>query len=250
MNPFERWDDWEWEKAIQELGREREGRSRTGNKRPSRSRRGAANDLLKNWSLFQKRTLLSVFLFLTVFFAGSGTDYVAKAVRAAYHQGMNAGSYYSALNEMARQAIGLGGLSSKATPVDVLMQGQFLPPLSGPVVAGFGLKGSDGKTHEGIDVESALGVKVISPYDGLVTFVGDDPQLGKIVRLDFRNGWTAVLGNLGEVFVQENELVLKGNLIGTVGLSAPLKKPWLHFELHHNDQAVDPLPYLLPSESS
>lgn len=249
MNPFERWDDWEWEKAIQELERERGGRPPVGGKRPYR-RKTSKQDWLKSWSLLQKRTLLSALLFLTLFFSANGEDPAARAVRAVYDQGMGSGSYFAAMNEMAREAIGLGGLPSPALPVDVDMQGKFLPPLSGPVVAEFGIKNKEGQVHNGIDVQSSLGTKVVAPYDGVVTFVGEDPQLGKIITMDFGDGWTATLGNLGEVFIEENEVVLKGSPVGTVGLSAPLKQPWLHLELRKDGQAVDPLPYLNSSQTS
>ena len=137
------------------------------------------------------------------------------------------------------------------------MKGQFVPPVSGKVVAAFGATGEGGSNavgsvHNGIDVdpgEKALGTKVVSPAAGVVTIVGEDSQLGKIVKLDFGDGWTSVLGNLGDITVKQGQRVEKGSAIATVGLSAPLKKPWLHFELRKDNVPVDPLPYLTPSKS-
>ena len=86
---------------------------------------------------------------------------------------------------------------------------------------------------------------VVSPADGVVTLVGEDPQLGKIAKVDFGNGWTTILGNLGDISVQKGQRVQKGETLGSVGLSAPLKKPWLHFELRKDNQPVNPIPYLI-----
>jgi murein DD-endopeptidase MepM/ murein hydrolase activator NlpD len=137
------------------------------------------------------------------------------------------------------------------------MKGQFLPPISGKVVAAFGDVGEGGNNakgsiHNGIDVEPvehALGAQVVSPAAGVVTTVGEDSQLGKIVKVDFGDGWTTVLGNFGDISVVKGQQIEKGSVLGTVGLSAPLKKPWLHFELRKNNVPVNPLPYLTPSQS-
>ena len=98
-------------------------------------------------------------------------------------------------------------------------------------------------------LQNALGSPVVSPAAGVVTTVGQDAQLGKIIKLDFGDGWTSVLGNFGDISVVKGQKVTKGSALGTVGLSAPIKKPWLHFELRKDNVPVNPLPYLtlLPS---
>jgi len=258
MNPFERWDDWEWERAIHEVGKE-QGRGKSaprfnqppGRKRPERSDLG---NFLKHWNGTQKRTMVAALLFLLVFFSANGSDGVSLAIHSIYRSAMDSGNFYEALNGMAKDALSLGGVGSTSVPVEAKMKGQFLAPISGAVVAGFGEKG-DGRTnaldsiHNGIDVASALGIPVVSPAAGVVTLIGEDPQLGRIVKIDFGDGWTTVLGNLGDISVQKGQRIEKGEVLGTVGLSAPLKKPWLHFELRKNNQPVDPLPYLIPSKS-
>lgn len=254
MNPFERWDDWEWERAIQEVGKERgRGKSPRLNhesgryRNPSNSGRGG---LLKHWNGTQKRAVVAATLFLLVFFSANGSDQVSLAVHSIYRSAVNSDNFYEAMNGMAKDALSIGGVSSKGVPVDAKMIGQFLPPLSGQVMAEFGAKG-DGRTnalgtvHNGIDVGSSLGTPVVSPAAGVVTLVGEDPQLGKIVKVDLGNGWTTVLGNLGDISVQKGQRVQKGEILGKVGLSAPLKKPWLHFELRKDYQPVNPIPYLI-----
>lgn len=250
MNPFERWDDWEWERAIQEVGKE-QGRGKSMprynqyNHHRSPAKRGRG-DFFNHWNSIQKRTLLSGLLFLMVFFSASSSDQVSLAVHSIYRGAMDSGNYYTALNNMAKEALSLGGVSNEIVAVDLKMKGKFLPPISGPVMAGFGVVGSDDSVHQGLDVGSALGIPVVTPASGVVTLVGEDPQLGKLVKIDFGDGWTTVLGNLGEINVQKGQRIEKGEKVGTVGLSAPLKKPWLHFELRKNNQPIDPIPYLVP----
>ncbi|EGW38385.1 M23 family metallopeptidase [Desulfosporosinus sp. OT] len=259
MNPFERWDDWEWERAIHEVGKE-QGRGKSAplyhrqsgrNRSPVKSGWG---NLLQHWNGTQKRTLIAAVLFLLVFFSANSSDGVSLTVHSLYRSAMDSGNFYGALNGMAKDALSLGGVSNKGVPVDAKMKGQFLAPLSGAVVAGFGEVGDGGSNalgsvHNGIDVASALGTPVVSPAAGVVTLVGDDSQLGKIVKVDLGDGWTTVLGNLGDIAVQKGQRVKKGDVLGAVGLSAPLKKPWLHFELRKNNQPVNPIPYLIPPKS-
>jgi murein DD-endopeptidase MepM/ murein hydrolase activator NlpD len=248
MNPFERWDDWEWERAIQEVGKDK----LNGNRRPSK--KGTWGNFFKYWNSAQKKSLVAAVLFLLIFFSAGGQDQISLTIHGLYRGAMASGNYYNALNGMAKDAFSLGGVTNKSLAVDAKMKGQFLPPISGPVVAVFGQKGEGGANavgtiHNGIDVESALGTAVVSPASGVVSFVGMDAQLGKVVKEDFGDGWTAVLGNLGGISVQKGQRIEKGEVLGTVGLSAPLKKPWLHFELRKNNRPVDPLPYLMTTAS-
>lgn len=251
MNPYERWDDWEWEKAVQEIGQGRNAHlPRRVKPERARLRKGWPN-AFDYWTGGQKKTLLAALFFLTVFFSSNGADSLSLGVHGIYQTAMAGSNYYSSLTGMAKEVMGLGGLANAAMPVDAQMEGKFFPPVSGKVVAGFGQKATDGTgaVHEGIDVESSLGTPVVSPYDGVVTAVGTDPRLGTVVRLDLGDGWSVVLGNLGDVSVTKGQKVNQGEIVGTVGLSAPLKKPWLHFELRKNDKPLNPLPYLIPPAS-
>jgi len=261
MDPFERWDDWEWERAIQEVGKESgRGKSAPRYNQPSgRSRRPVKTgwgNYLKHWNGPQIRTLVAATLFLLVFFSANSSDPLSGTIHSIYKSAMNSSNYYQSLNGMAKEALSLGGVVSKAVPVDAKMKGQLYPPISGKVVAAFGAKGEGGSNavgsvHNGIDVESpaGLGTPVVAPGAGVVTTVGEDPQLGKLVKLDFGDGWTAVLGNLGDISVVKGQQIQKGAVLGTVGLSAPLKKPWLHFELRKDNVPVNPIPYLTSPQS-
>ena len=249
MNPYERWDDWEWERAAQEVGRERGIRYEDWPRRRTYQKRRRKLEPLYTWTGMQKKALLSVFFFLLIFFASKGEDIVSKGIYSVYHGTVESGNIYASLNGMALQVLGMSGMEVESPPVDAAMKGRFIPPVSGRVMAGFGEVDSKGEAsiHNGIDVGSALGIPVVSPYPGVVTLVGEDPQLGRMIKLDFGNGWTGVLGNFGDISVQKGQRVQAGQSLGTVGLSAPLKKTWLHFELRKDGKPVNPLPYIMPS---
>ncbi|HHY25676.1 MAG TPA: M23 family metallopeptidase [Desulfitobacterium dehalogenans] len=247
MNPYERWDDWEWEKAAQEVGREKGFNYGEWPRKRSYITKKKRLGPLYHWTDLQKKATLSVVLFLMIFFASKGEDMLSQVVYSAYQGTVQSSNYYASLNGMALQVLGMS-MGNKSTPVDAAMQGKFIPPVSGKVMAGFG-GGGEGQAglHNGIDVASALGIPVVAPYQGVVTHVGEDPQLGRVVKLDFGNGWTGVLGNFGDIAVNEGQRVDIGQVLGTVGLSAPLKKTWLHIELRKDGVPVDPLPYLVPA---
>lgn len=249
MNPYERWDDWEWERAAHEVGRERGIRNEEGPRRRTYPSRRRKPELLNTWTGIQKKATLSVVFFLLIFFASKGEDIVSTGVYSMYRGTVESGNIYASLNGMALQVLGMSGMGVDTLPVDATMQGKFLPPVSGRVMAGFGEVDSKGEAnlHQGIDVASALGIPVVAPFQGVVSLVGEDSQLGRLVKIDFGNGWTGVLGNLGDISVQKGQRVTAGQALGTVGLSAPLKKTWLHFELRKDGKAVNPLPYLIPS---
>jgi murein DD-endopeptidase MepM/ murein hydrolase activator NlpD len=253
MNPFERWDDWEWEKAAREVGKENGINPRCQPKKRKTNFKLAGGYFFKHLTTSQKKVLLAAMAFLTLFISAYKQDPISQVVHSYYDKVMTGENLYTAMNGMAKEAVGLSNFNSASVPVDVTVKERFLPPVSGPVVAGFGETNKDeqGKTviHNGIDVSSALGISVVAPEKGVVTFIGTDSQLGKIVMLDHGDGWTSLLGNLGDVYVQKGNGVQKGDTIGTVGLSAPLKKPWLHFEIRRNNQAVNPLPYILKQKT-
>lgn len=248
MNPYERWDDWEWERAAREIGRERGIQHEEWPRKKAYRSRKRKLDPLYTWNGTQKKATLAVVFFLLIFFAHKGEDLLSKGVYTAYQGTVESGNIYASLNGMALQVLGMSGMEVESTPVDATMKGKFIPPVSGRVMAGFGKVDSKGQAsiHNGIDVGSALGIPVVSPYLGVVTLVGEDPQLGRMVKLDFGNGWTGVLGNFGDIFVQKGQKVEQGQSLGTVGLSAPLKKTWLHFELRKDGKPVNPLPYIIP----
>lgn len=247
MNPFERWDDWEWERAAQEIGRDHEpfGQRDFQRNRTSYFEKRPTKDILEILNGSQKRVILSALLFLTIIFSSRGEDAVSQGVYAFYKTGIESGNLYTSLNTMAKEAIGIPGAEGLA--VNTQMEGIFYPPVAGALKVGFG-KEHEGQISRGIEIASSLGTPVLCPEEGVVLEVSKDPRLGNFIRINFGNGWEGIVGNLGEVTVSQGDPVSMGLKLGTVGLKPESQNPWVYLELMKDGKPMNPLQYLIQNK--
>lgn len=133
------------------------------------------------------------------------------------------------------------------------IQGQWQMPLKGWITSPFGnrksLLGTGEEFHPGIDIAQKVGTLVKAPADGLVVQTGFASDYGRFVMLFHGLGLTSIYAHLGKVEVSEGEMILRGNIIGTVGLSGMTNGPHLHFELRKYGKPIDPVEFLA-SEAS
>jgi len=247
MNPFERWDDWEWEKAAQEIGRGDPYSPRDFQRsRSSSYEKASSKDFLEILNGSQKRVMLSGLLFLTIVFSARGEDAVSQGVYSFYKNGLDSGNLYTSLNTMAKEAMGISGTDSM--PVNMQVQGIFYPPVAGPLKVGFGGENSEGLLSQGIEIESTLGSPVLCPEEGVVLEVSENERLGRFIRINFGNGWEGIIGNLGEVTVSRGDPVSMGLKVGTVGIKAASQKPWIYLALIKDGNPMNPLQYLIQNK--
>ncbi|MGN1480756.1 peptidoglycan DD-metalloendopeptidase family protein [Porcipelethomonas sp.] len=101
------------------------------------------------------------------------------------------------------------------------------------------------QTHNGIDIEAALGDVVVASDSGTVSAVDEDPLWGITVTIDHGNGIITKYCNLNSgVTVQAGQQVSSGEEIGAVGETADIEtseKSHLHFEVYKNGSFTDPL---------
>jgi murein DD-endopeptidase MepM/ murein hydrolase activator NlpD len=126
-------------------------------------------------------------------------------------------------------------------------------PVDGTLEGGFGGRrnpfgGPGYEFHSGQDIEAPWGAPVISGASGKVTFVGWQNGYGQLVIVDHGGGLTTRYGHLSHIDVEMNQVVARGQLLGKVGSTGRSTGPHLHYEVRINDEAVDPLPYLLQSK--
>ena len=97
--------------------------------------------------------------------------------------------------------------------------------------------------HHGLDVALDFLEPIAAAADGLVTFVGGDPQLGLgwYVEIEHEHGWRTVYAHLSQFRVAAGQYVNQGDVIGDNGSTGHSTGPHLHFEVQHNDLYVDPL---------
>jgi murein DD-endopeptidase MepM/ murein hydrolase activator NlpD len=125
-------------------------------------------------------------------------------------------------------------------------------PVEGTLEGGFGGRrnpfgGGGYEFHSGQDIEAAWGAPVLSGAAGKVSFVGWQNGYGQLVVVDHGGGLTTRYGHLSHIDVELDQTVSRGQLLGKVGSTGRSTGPHLHYEVRINDEAVNPLPYLLLS---
>ncbi|MEF2243852.1 M23 family metallopeptidase [Paenibacillus sp. IITD108] len=99
-----------------------------------------------------------------------------------------------------------------------------------------------GRLHKGVDF---TGNKTILASDaGEVEFVGRKSGLGNTVIINHKNGYKTVYGHLSSYKVSKGDKVKKGASIAIMGNTGNSTGTHLHFEIHKNGVAQNPLKYL------
>jgi len=99
-------------------------------------------------------------------------------------------------------------------------------------------------SHKGVDLTAPTGTDVFAVLDGQVIASGKQKGYGNYVMLDHGNGIVTLYGHHRRNFVQEGEIVRRGQKIAEVGRTGNATGPHLHFELRKDGAAQNPLPYL------
>jgi murein DD-endopeptidase MepM/ murein hydrolase activator NlpD len=99
--------------------------------------------------------------------------------------------------------------------------------------------------HKGLDISARRGTPVRAPADGVVVFTGRSGGLGKVVRIAHGFGFTTVFGHLDAIDVEPGYEIRRGEVLGALGNSGRSTGPHLHYEVHVDGKAVNPLYYML-----
>lgn len=108
-----------------------------------------------------------------------------------------------------------------------------------------------GLKHYGVDVRAGPETAVHSAADGEVTRVADNGLGYSYVVIEHEGGFATVYGHIPFFYVEEGDIVRRGQVIalsggapGTKGTGRIYTGPHLHFELHKDGTAIDPLEYM------
>ena len=96
----------------------------------------------------------------------------------------------------------------------------------------------------GIGISAAAGTVVKSVSGGTVAYAGAMGTYGNTVILEHGGGDYSVYGSLDRIDVKKGTRVIKGQPLGTVGVSDPALGAHLHFEIRRGGPAVDPAEWL------
>lgn len=101
------------------------------------------------------------------------------------------------------------------------------------------------RIHAGIDLQAEYGTIVSASAAGTARRVWRDNELGLCVEIDHGNGYVTLYAGLsGADYVRAGDPVAQGQTLGHVGngvLAESDASPHLHFEVHRNGKAVDPM---------
>ena len=96
----------------------------------------------------------------------------------------------------------------------------------------------------GIGIGAPVGTAVKSVSAGTVAYAGPMGTYGNTVILEHGGGDYSVYGSLDRIDVKKGTRVIKGQALGTVGISDPALGSHLHFEIRRGGPAVDPAEWL------
>ncbi|MBW1851174.1 MAG: M23 family metallopeptidase [Deltaproteobacteria bacterium] len=99
--------------------------------------------------------------------------------------------------------------------------------------------------HRGIDIATKMGAPIVAPADGIVSFAGRDGSYGRVVIIKHGYGIVTKYAHLKKALVKKGQYVKREETIALVGNSGRSTGPHLHYEVHLNKVAVDPLRYIL-----
>jgi murein DD-endopeptidase MepM/ murein hydrolase activator NlpD len=119
--------------------------------------------------------------------------------------------------------------------------GQFIWPVNGSVVSGFGMRW--GRMHEGIDIAAPTGTQIRAAAAGSISLSGASGGYGNYTCISHGGGLSTCYAHQSQILVGGGS-VAQGQTIGLVGCTGHCYGPHLHFEVRVGGQAVDPLGYL------
>ncbi len=122
-------------------------------------------------------------------------------------------------------------------------------PVHGALNSGFGLR-ADPFTgqpafHEGVDISTSRSEPVLATADGTVLRSGWAGEYGRAIEISHGDRYTTLYGHLEATLVAEGQTVRRGDRVGLVGSTGRSTAPHLHYEVHVDGRAVNPLEYIL-----
>ncbi len=98
------------------------------------------------------------------------------------------------------------------------------------------------KMHEGIDFSAPVGTPVYATGNGVVESITRSGRgLGNRIVIDHGFGYKTLYACMDELHVRRGEQVNRGDVIGTVGDTGLSVAPHLHYEVHLNEEPVNPI---------
>ena len=122
------------------------------------------------------------------------------------------------------------------------------PALAPAITSGFGYRRDPftgaAALHSGIDFKGAHGSSILAAAQGKIVFAGVKSGYGNCVEVAHGNGLVTRYAHLSSIGVRPGQQVDKGQRLGGMGSTGRSTGTHLHFEVRHNDRAMNPRPFL------
>jgi len=119
--------------------------------------------------------------------------------------------------------------------------GQMAWPVNGTITSRFGWRW--GSFHRGVDIGAPSGTPIRAADSGMVIFAGWNGGYGYLVKIAHGSDKETWYAHMSKMAVSLGDKVEKGQIIGYVGSTGNSTGPHLHFEVHVDGVAKDPLTF-------
>lgn len=127
-------------------------------------------------------------------------------------------------------------------------ENRYIWPVHGRITSHFGRRNLGMGTssfHSAIDIAAPSGAAVVASRSGTVVAAGwSNRGYGNLVKLRHPGGAETWYAHNSAVYVSVGDRVKQGETIAAIGSTGLSTGPHLHFELHEEGRALDPLSYL------
>jgi murein DD-endopeptidase MepM/ murein hydrolase activator NlpD len=97
------------------------------------------------------------------------------------------------------------------------------------------------KFHKGMDFTAPKGTPIYASGDGVVSLAQRSSTFGKVIFIEHGYGYKTIYAHMSKMAVRKNTKVKRGDLIGYVGNTGLSVAPHLHYEVHKDGRAVNPI---------
>ena len=125
--------------------------------------------------------------------------------------------------------------------------GTWIIPLKGSytITSPYGYRGGFGVSwadfHSGTDLYQPAGSRIYAADGGVVIYAGYRGAYGNCVEISHGGNYTTLYAHCSQLLVSVGQEVAQGEVIALIGATGFVTGAHLHFEVHYNGTAIDPL---------
>ena len=97
------------------------------------------------------------------------------------------------------------------------------------------------KFHKGMDFTAPTGTPIFASGNGTIIRAQRSATFGNVVYIDHGYGYKTIYAHMSKMKARKGQKVKRGDLIGYVGNTGRSVSAHLHYEVHKNDRALNPI---------